>query len=252
MNIAADFDQMKAEWKERVDKANTYAEKVQLIMAFIPSSLSREKVIEEFQISERVFTKAKELKEAEGILPAIIKKRAGNRIPATTIDKVTDFFLDEESSRFCPGVKEYKMINVNGEKTGKPRRLLLLNLKEAYVRFKKQISTIKIGFSKICSFRPNWVITADASGAHNVCVCFKHQNPKLMLEGAGITEGYRYCLDMLSFSTENELCMLTKCEKYPGPEVRTQFLNKKLEDVETVSYSEYTTVDRRKLMENNQ
>ena len=144
------------------------------------------------------------------------------------------------------------MINVNGEKTGKPRRLLLLNLKEAYVRFKKQISTIKIGFSKICSFRPNWVITADASGAHNVCVCFKHQNPKLMLEGAGITEGYRYCLDMLSFSTENELCMLTKCEKYPGPEVRTQFLNKKLEDVETVSYSEYTTVDRRKLMENNQ
>ena len=62
MNIAADFDQMKAEWKERVDKANTYAKKVQLIMAFIPSSLSREKVIEEFQISERVFTKAKELK----------------------------------------------------------------------------------------------------------------------------------------------------------------------------------------------
>ena len=30
MNIAADFDQMKAEWKERVDKANTYAEKFSL------------------------------------------------------------------------------------------------------------------------------------------------------------------------------------------------------------------------------
>ena len=54
ITILADFDQMKLEGKERVEKAKSYAEKVQLMTAFIPPSWSREKVMGEFQISQPI------------------------------------------------------------------------------------------------------------------------------------------------------------------------------------------------------
>ena len=38
----------------------------------------------------------------------------------------------------------------------------------------------KIGFSKFCELRPKCYITVNSSGTHCVCVCFYHQNVKLM------------------------------------------------------------------------
>ena len=55
-------------------------------------------------------------------------------------------------------------------KTKHQKRLLLLNIKELFLEFKKEYPTVKIGFSKFCEQRPKWVKTVNHSGMHSVCV----------------------------------------------------------------------------------
>ncbi|KAK0054669.1 ARL14 effector protein [Biomphalaria pfeifferi] len=84
-------------------------------------------------------------------------------------------FEDDEISRMCPGQKEFLSIRIDGQRVHRQKRLLLLNLKEMHVEFKKR-TAMKIGLSKFCSLQPPWCITVDSSGAHAICVCETHQN----------------------------------------------------------------------------
>ena len=49
-------------------------------------------------------------------------------------------------------------------------------------------------------------------------------------------------------SIDSEECMLGQCDDCPGEEILTEFLIQKLQDVETVSCSQWTTVDRTNLI----
>ena len=83
-----------------------------------------------------------------------------------------------------PGKKDYVSIKKN---VHMQKRLLLYNLKELFVDFKTMNLEIKLGFSRFCTLRPKWCITASASGTHSVCVCAIHQNLKLLLHPLGVT-----------------------------------------------------------------
>ncbi len=48
--------------------------------------------------------------------------------------------------------------------------MLLVNLRELYLEFKKRHDDIKIGFFKFCTLRPPWCVTVDSLGMHSVCV----------------------------------------------------------------------------------
>lgn len=107
------------------------------------------------------------------------------------------------------------------------RRLILLNLKEAHYLFQRENANLKIGLSKFCSLRPKWCITADSSGSHNVCVCIKQKNPKLMFDGVDIAVDYKCLLDLLVCFLDNECCMFGECPQCPSSDVLTEFLLEK-------------------------
>ena len=69
--------------------------------------------------------------------------------------------------------------------------MILKGLRELYCEFKQQNADTKLGFSKLCTLRPKWCVSAGASGTHNVCVCTMHQNTILLLHAAHIEETYR-------------------------------------------------------------
>ena len=244
---STNLDSLVEALKEKFLLSNTFSERIQLL-TLTPDSWSRDRVMKEFQVSEHVVRAARKLKEEKGILPSISSKPAGNRLSQSTIDAVTTFYLDEEISRYCPGMKDFKTVDLDGKKVPITRRLLLFNLKEAHYMFQQENPSLKIGLSKFCSLRPKWCITADSSGSHNVCVCIKHQNPKLMLTGADIGVDYKYCLNLLACSLENECCMFGLCPRCPSPDALTEFLFENLDDYESVTYSEWTTVDRTNLL----
>lgn len=125
---------------------------------------------------------------------------------------------------------------------------MMFPLREALPLFIEDNPAITISFSKFCALKPEWVKLASEKQTHVVCVCIKHQNPKLKLEGAGIKEGYRYCIELTVCSIDNEKCMLGQCDDCHDEELLTEFFIQKLQDVQTVSYSQWTTVDRTNLI----
>ena len=69
LKIANDFSHMLEEWKGRVNHAETYADKVQMLTGFLPPSWTIEKLASEFGVSKRVIASANEMKSENGIIP---------------------------------------------------------------------------------------------------------------------------------------------------------------------------------------
>lgn len=172
-----DYDRLWSDLAEKIKISKSFSERKKLL-TLVPSSWSREKVGQFFKVGDFIVRSARALKEDFGILAGPKPNKSGQTLPEQHKEIITQIFLDEEISRWCPGVKVYKStrINLNGEKVRISRRLLLFNLKEAHYVFQQQHPEIKVGLSKFCSLRPEWVRTVNSSGAHNVCVCIHHQN----------------------------------------------------------------------------
>ena len=80
--------------------------------------------------------KAASLKKEQGILPKLPRKK-GHQLD-DVINLVKQFYEDDEYSRMCPEAKEYKSVTTDGVKRKKQKRLLLLNIKELYIEFRKK------------------------------------------------------------------------------------------------------------------
>ena len=77
--------------------------------------------------------------------------------------------------KYCVSVKQ-----TDGKRVKIQKRLILYNLKEAYLHFKILYPHMKLGFTKFSLLRLKECILADRHGTHTVCVCKIHQNFKLL------------------------------------------------------------------------
>ena len=57
-------------------------------------------------------------------------------IQQDTVDNVVSFFYNDEISRIMPGKKDCKSVKEGGERIKKQKRLVLMNLNEAFQVFK--------------------------------------------------------------------------------------------------------------------
>ena len=65
-------------------------------------------------------------------------------------------------SRMMPGSKDYKSVLEGEARVHKQKRLILMNLNEAYELFKARHPESKIGISKFCALRPKECVTVGA------------------------------------------------------------------------------------------
>ena len=110
-----------------------------------------------------------------------------------------------------PGSKDYVSISRN---IHQQKRLLLCNLRELFVEFKKTNLDVKISFSKFCSLRPKWCILLGSSGSHTVCVCSFHQNAKLLATACQMN--YKEIMKLIMCDVANKNCMVHRCPDCPG------------------------------------
>ena len=109
-----------------------------------------------------------------------------------------------------PGKKDFVSIKRN---VHKQKRLLLCNLKELYAHFKEQNPDVTIGFSKFCSLRPKWCVTAGSSGTHSVCVCTYHQNAILLVDAIKTGHTYKDFMEMIVCDCTSKMCMVHRASK---------------------------------------
>lgn len=112
--------------------------------------------------------------------------KRGKKLPQITVDKVAEFYNSNIHGRLMAGRKDVISVTIDGERTLKQKRLLLLNLKELFASFKESNPEHIIGFSSFAKLRPKYCILSGATGTHFICVCTIHQNIKLMLDAIGI------------------------------------------------------------------
>ena len=142
-----------------------------------------------------------------------------NCIPAETVQLVESFFLLGSVSQQAAGKPDFVTVRVNGKKQKIQKRHLLWSLQETYALFKKEHSSVKIEFSKFCSFCPQNVLL---SGQYpkKACPCSYHENIHLSCDclSKSIPDFPAYSgqfVDCFVCSPDSKLCMLGQCDKCP-------------------------------------
>ncbi len=236
--------------KEKFQICKTSSEKY-LVLTTLPRSWSARRIEEEFGVSFHMANQAKHLQKTQGIMTSSSIKIGTTNISDDTIKLITEFYEDDDISRVCAGKRDYQIVSDNGEKIFKQRRLVLCNLKEAFHIFKQTYPDLKIGFSKFASYRPEYCILASTPGTHSICVCIYHQNIKLMFEvlkkKSALPENAQTYHDLLKkcvCEENSDQCFLLNCDSCPKIDNLFQYILQCLQTVETVSYKQWTQVDR--------
>ena len=161
------------------------------------------------------------LASSEGISVAKKMRIEGspNHIPADTVKLVTNFFLLDSISQQALGKRDFVTIRKEGGKEHVQKRHLMWSLEETYGMFKKENSSVKIGFSKFCSLRPQNVLLL-GQYPHQACLCSYRENMRLLCDclSKSVSDFPSYSSQFVDFfvcSPDSEICMLGQCENCP-------------------------------------
>lgn len=249
-NAECDSDEMISQLKEKFGHISSRNDKIK-ILSLLPKSWSAIKIANEFRVPLYMARQVKGLVERYGILCNTEKKMGSKRINDTAVELVEGFYRSDEISRMCPGLRDFVTVTDQNGKTAKQRRLILMNLREAYVLFKEQNQDVKIGFSKFAELRPRECILAlENYGTHTVCVCQYHQNFKLCFSALkqmgiyGEFETFRHLLNAVLCDKNEDGCRFGRCMDCFNRVVDTSIMvRNRLEDemlLEIVSFKQWT------------
>lgn len=101
------------------------------------------------------------------------------------------------------------------------------------------------GRTKFFMLRPKHVVEVGSGGSHNVCVCEKHQNVKLMVDALchGKIEKYMF-MDYIVCDIKSQDCMMNKCTQCPGITFLKPKLVELLDNRATIKYKMWISTDR--------
>lgn len=120
--------------KSKYSTASTRSEKVQ-ILSVLPKSWSPSKIQQEFNTTYYLAKQTKNLVAERGIFCSTREKLGPTKMDEETCDIVKEFYRSTEISRECPGMREYVTITEDNKKVSTPRKLVMMNLKEARMYF---------------------------------------------------------------------------------------------------------------------
>lgn len=214
------------EVKETLNKTDKISEKIKLL-TMVPKNWSAHELELRFSVSHHMALTARKIHENHGI-GSTPNLKPGKKLSFETDELVKSFYQNDQYSRMMPGKNDSKSVKTDLGRIRLQIRLLLLNLKELYLEFKKLHPGIKVGFSKFCELKPEQCIPVGGKGTHSVCVCKIHQNVKLMIAGARLKEltkdyenrsylgNYKTILQKIICKNSTETCFSLECNKCPG------------------------------------
>ena len=175
------------------------------------------------------------------------KAKTGKVLPQEMVTTAKDFYTNDKYLRICAGKKECITVKVNNNKEKLQKRLLLLNIGELYLEFKKLNPNVKIGFSKFCELRTKQVVNINSSG--KVCVCEHHQNVKLLTMSLPLKFDYKDILKKVVCDINSRNCMQHVCENCPGLDgvrdvITNGFNENNIVTDEEITYTQWISTDK--------
>ena len=153
------LESMKQQFNRALDRCEKYK-----ILTSLPQDWTEYRISKEFGCSNTMARDALKLRSmyGPGSTPGL---KAGHRIPHEVVSKVIEFYIAQDVNREMPGKKDCITVREGRTKTVKQKRLLLSNLREAFVQFKQNNPDFAIGFSTFATLCPREVILAGVSKA---------------------------------------------------------------------------------------
>ena len=144
------------------------------------------------------------------------RKIRSDALAEEEIKVVENFFNRDDVSRICPGKRDFLSVKTSEGRELRQKRLLLVNVNEAYELFKKEEPDLKIGRSKFASLRPRQVMPMSLHD-QEVCMCKYHENINMILDGLKniLPEVPKYSEDLLIqtvCSFNQAKCMDRECQ----------------------------------------
>ena len=134
----------------------------------LPSDEYRAKAVLEAELS----TITSRIGHSEDVV--VIPDKVSRGLSSDVKKKVTEFYKRSDISYHCPGMRDYVMVRLPGQKRQKLQKyILLLTMKEAYVEFLKLNPSVEISLSCFSGLRPPNVLCRHKF-PQNVCKCIYH------------------------------------------------------------------------------
>ena len=116
--------------------------------------------------------------------------------------------------------------------------------------FRSEHPEFHISFSKFYTLIPKYCISAGNSQTHSVCVCTYHQNAKLLIDAAGISESYHELINILVCHSATKECHLMKCCSCPNTCDLKEYLQEHFQDrTNPIVFREWQCTDRTELVQ---
>lgn len=245
------ISQLKDKYHNSADRVKKYQ-----ILSVVPKSWNANRTATTFDTTWHMANNAQKMVQQHGILFSVAKKIGSNTIPAEVVNLVKEFYRSDEVSSDRPAINDKISVRgENGEKEDKQIKLILMNLKEAFIKFKEKHENVKIGFSKFASVRPKECLLAlDKRGMHAVCVCIYHQNVKLASDSLvrnmrlppDVKDYKGFCAKLLC-ATPTVDCHMRTCEACKSDANLRKILEESFTDeYERIIYKQWTSTDNSK------
>ncbi|CAF4040399.1 unnamed protein product [Rotaria sp. Silwood1] len=187
------------------------------LLTIAPPDWGRKKIEFYFGCTEHQSKQALILRKSYGVLARPVFFSGNSPIQKATIDQVVQFYEDDKITRQSSNKKD--RIKVNGEE--KIFRFMEMTIKEAYLLFKDENPTIRIGHSKFYALKPKWI---KIKSPYLNCLCTYHENFYLLLESWNKQSDTKWNIEQLIKSllctSSTEQCYSQKCsncqDKFPS------------------------------------
>ena len=251
--LSNDLEQLMKDLKLRCNtlkQENNNQSAIISLLTLAPISWTIAETASYFNVSVSEVRRARILKSEKGIL-SMPDKRKGRAMSEEEKKIVTDFYESDDYSRMQPGMNDSisVRVNENKKKVKVQKRLLLMNIDELYSKYKDYCSTTLFmkpcGRTKFFMNRPEHVVEVGAKGTHNVCVCEKYQNVKLMVDALcrGSEQKYLF-MDRIVCDIKEQVCMMKRCGKCPGIISLRPHILEIVGDRRTIKYKMWVSTDR--------
>lgn len=249
-----EYEEMMLQLKGKFAETNERNDKYR-ILSVLPKSWSVNRIEAEFQTTNHMARTVKKLVERQGVMCSQHRRIGPRTLPAATVEKEELFFESDDISRPCAGKRDYKTYKEDGKKITKQRRLVLMNLREAYELFCKDNEDVKIGFTKFTLCRPpHCILALESYGTHSTCVCIYHQNITLIcdaLKRSGIypqINGFKSFFEIMLCAEEERTdeCYLLNCEHCPGKSAVATCLYRAFDenDIEEITMKQWVNAEK--------
>ena len=147
------------------------------LLTMLPSTWGRDRVSNWFGTTEQQARCSLFIKSNSGMFSNTTDNRGNKPLDGEIEQLVQNFYISDDNSRETSNKKE--IVYLRSSKIPIPLRFLHLTIGETYEKFKQKHSDIKIGRSKFCALRPDWV---REKSTHENCLCLQHANINLLIQ----------------------------------------------------------------------